>query len=73
MLNLLMELRRRFGLTLVMVSHDISVISRICEQMVIMKDGEIAEAGDTIDILQRPQSSYTASLIEAAKATSIAG
>lgn len=72
-LNLLMELRRRFGLTLIMVSHDIAVISRICEQMIIMKDGEIAEAGDTIAILRRPQSSYTASLIEAARATSIAG
>lgn len=72
-LNLLMDLRARLGLTLVMVSHDLAVISRLCEQVVVMKDGEIVEAGDTVAVLRNPQSNYTARLIEVAQAVSLTG
>lgn len=71
-LNLLIDLRERFGLTLVMVSHDLAVISRLCEQLLVMKDGEVVESGETVKILQSPKSEYTASLIGAAEAVSLA-
>ena len=45
MLNLLMDLRDDLGLTLVMVSHDLSVVSRMCEEIIVMRDGRIVEAG----------------------------
>lgn len=71
-LNLLMDLRQRLGLTLVMVSHDLAVVSRLCEQIVVMRHGEIVEAGATVEIMRDPASAYTATLIEAAKAVSLA-
>lgn len=70
-LNLLMDLRRRLGLTLVMVSHDLAVVSRLCERIIVMKDGRVVESGDTVEILRAPQQEYTSSLIEAAQAVSL--
>lgn len=71
-LNLLMDLRRRLGLTLVMVSHDLTVVARLCEHIVVMKDGAIVEQGTTSQVLRAPSSEYTATLIEAADAVSLA-
>jgi ABC-type glutathione transport system ATPase component len=70
-LNLLMDLGSRLGLTLVMVSHDLAVISRLCEKMVVMQHGRIVESGVTVDIMRRPSSDYTASLIQASEAVSL--
>lgn len=70
-LNLLMDLRTRHGLTLVMVSHDLAVISRLCERIVVMKDGVVVESGATVDVLRTPESAYTAALVEAAQAVSL--
>ena len=50
-LNLLMDLQDDLGLTLVMVSHDLSVVSRMCEEIVVMRDGQIVEAGRTATVL----------------------
>lgn len=70
-LNVMLELRRELSLTLVMVSHDLAVIARMCEQIVVMNDGEIVEAGDTVSLLSDPQHPYTAQLIAAADAVSL--
>ena len=70
-LNLILDLRRELDLTLVMVSHDLAVIARMCEQIVVMKDGAIVEAGDTVSLLSDPQDAYTRRLIAAADAVSL--
>jgi ABC-type dipeptide/oligopeptide/nickel transport system ATPase subunit len=70
-LNVILELRRELSLTLVMVSHDLAVIARMCEQIVVMKDGEIVEAGETVSLLSEPKHPYTAQLIAAADAVSL--
>ena len=70
-LNLLMNLRDQMGLTLVMVSHDLGVVSRMCEDIVVMRHGHIVEAGHTSDVLSRPSSDYTATLLKAARAASL--
>jgi ABC-type dipeptide/oligopeptide/nickel transport system ATPase subunit len=70
-LNLLMQLRAELGLTLVMVSHDLAVISRMCEHLVVMKDGKILEAGAMADILSSPATAYTAALVDAARSVSL--
>jgi ABC-type glutathione transport system ATPase component len=72
-LNLLMDLREQLGLTLVMVSHDLAVITRMCERLIVLKDGRIVEAGRTADIMESPREAYTADLIDAAEAVSLAG
>lgn len=72
-LNLLMELRAQFGITLVLVSHDLAVVGRICENLIVMRHGEIVEAGPTADILRAPKTDYTRDLIAAADAVSLDG
>jgi peptide/nickel transport system ATP-binding protein len=71
-LNLLMDVRSQFGLTLVMVSHDLGVVSRLCEEVIVMKDGLIIEAGRTSEVLANPQTAYTESLVTAARTVSLA-
>jgi peptide/nickel transport system ATP-binding protein len=70
-LNLLMDLRSSLGLSLVMVSHDLAVVGRLTEHLIVMKEGVVVEAGDTADLLSRPRQAYTASLVEAATAVSL--
>lgn len=70
-LNLLMEIRAELGLTLVMVSHDLAVISRVCEQVIVMRDGHIVEAGPMTEVLSNPADAYTADLIGAARTVSL--
>ena len=67
----MMDLRDELGLTLVMVSHDLGVVSRMCEQIIVMRHGQIVEAGQTESVLANPQSDYTAALLKAARAASL--
>ncbi|MCT9818689.1 ATP-binding cassette domain-containing protein [Microbacterium sp. W1N] len=62
-LELLRDLRRRDGLTLVLVSHDIGVVQNLCDDVVVMKDGRIVEEGPTEKVLLQPQVSYTRRLL----------
>ena len=70
-LNLLMELRSDLGLTLVLVSHDLAVVGRMCERIIVMSGGAVVEEGTAIDILTHPRHEYTVGLVEAAKAVSL--
>ncbi len=64
-IDLLMELRDRLGLSYLFISHDLSVVKRICERIVVMRHGRIVEAGRADDIVNRPQTDYTRALIAA--------
>ncbi|MDH3247788.1 MAG: dipeptide/oligopeptide/nickel ABC transporter ATP-binding protein [Acidimicrobiia bacterium] len=70
-LNLFMDIRNQLGLTLVMVSHDLAVISRICEQVIVMRDGQIVEAGRMTHVLSQPSDPYTAALVRSARLVSL--
>jgi ABC-type glutathione transport system ATPase component len=70
-LNLLMDVRAQLGLTLVMVSHDLGIVSRLCEDVIVLKDGEIVESGKAADVLAAPQHPYTAALVQAARTVSL--
>ena len=72
-LNVLMDLRDQLGLTLVMVSHDLGVVSRMCEDIIVMRHGKVVESGRTEAVLTRPESSYAAALLEAARVVSLEG
>lgn len=65
-LGVIDELRQRFGLTYLFVSHDLSVVERMCEEVAIMYLGRIVEAGPTAEIFARPQHPYTRALLAAA-------
>lgn len=70
-LNLLIDLQSQLHLTLVMVSHDLAVIRRICDYIVVMRHGELVEAAPTPDLIRAPASDYTARLIDAVRAISL--
>ncbi|MPS68880.1 MAG: ABC transporter ATP-binding protein [Novosphingobium sp.] len=70
-LRLIEDLRREQDLTLVMVSHDLAVVAQTCDQVIVMREGEIVEAGATREVLDRPRHAYTRSLIETHHATSL--
>ncbi len=71
-LNLLMDVRADLGLSLVMVSHDLGVVSRLCEEVIVMKDGAIVETGRTSEVLANPKTAYTSALVDAARTVSLA-
>ncbi len=62
-LEVLRELRRREGTTLLLVSHDIGVVQNICDDVVVIKDGRIVEEGPTEKVLLQPQAAYTRRLL----------
>jgi peptide/nickel transport system ATP-binding protein len=63
-LDLLEDLRRERGLTLVLVSHDLAVVSQVCERVVVMQAGAVVESGTADAVLRAPAHAYTRSLIE---------
>jgi oligopeptide/dipeptide ABC transporter ATP-binding protein len=64
-LGVLDNLRKRLGLTYLFVSHDLSVVKRMCERVAIMYLGRIVEIGPTEEIFAHPQHPYTRALLAA--------
>jgi peptide/nickel transport system ATP-binding protein len=63
--RLLKDLQDRLKLSLILISHDLSVVSEICQRTVIMYAGEIIEYGRTSDIFRDPVHPYTVGLLSA--------
>ena len=64
-LNLLGELKRDMGLTVAFISHDLSVIRRLCDHVLVLHDGEIVENAPVEQVFDAPQSAYTKELLSA--------
>jgi peptide/nickel transport system ATP-binding protein len=63
-LNLLNQLKAKKGLTYLLISHDMNVVSYFCNKMVVLKNGRIIESGDSEELINNPKSDYTKSLLE---------
>lgn len=61
--DLLAELKEQRGLTIVMVSHDLSVVASLCERTAVLERGRIVEQGTTAQVLGAPRHTYTQRLI----------
>lgn len=64
-LNLLNELKSDFGFTYIFISHDLSVVKFMSDQLLVMNQGKIEEKGDADAIYECPKSTYTQKLIDA--------
>ena len=64
-LKLMTELQRKLNLAIIMISHDLSIISETCNDLAIMYAGKIVELGDVYSMFKKPLHPYTQGLIEA--------
>ncbi|MBN7808638.1 ABC transporter ATP-binding protein [Agrobacterium rosae] len=64
-LELMLELVRDQGTALLMISHDLPMVARYCTRILVMRQGEIVEEGETAAILASPQHPYTRDLLQA--------
>ncbi|KAB1074041.1 ABC transporter ATP-binding protein [Methylobacterium planeticum] len=62
-LNLLLDLKQEFGLTYLFISHDLNVVRFICDRVMVMYLGRVAEIGPADTVLSRPSHPYTEALL----------
>ncbi len=64
-LNLIRSIQRETGMALLMVTHDLSIVRQLADQISVMREGEIVESGDTGALIANPTHPYTKELLEA--------
>jgi len=64
-LNLLGDLREQLGLSIILVTHDMSVARHLCDRIIVMRSGEVVEQGPADQVLQSPSHPYTQELLRA--------
>jgi len=64
-LDLLADLRQRFGLAMLFISHDLAVVARVADRIAILRHGTLLESGPRDQIFLHPQQSYTKNLLAA--------
>ena len=65
-LKVLDDVRRRFDLAVLFITHDLRVAAQICDRIVVMLRGVVVEQGPTADVFRSPQHEYTRALFDAA-------
>lgn len=64
-LNLLRDLNKDTGLSIILIAHDLAVVKNICDDVVVMHEGLVAESGKSAEVLSDPKSEYTKTLLRA--------
>ncbi len=64
-LRLLRDLRDRFGMALLLITHDLGIVRKMADRVCVMTQGEVVEAGRTAEVFAQPQHPYTRRLLEA--------
>lgn len=67
-LDLLAEIQKKYGLSYVLISHDLAVINAMSHRLYVMHEGRIVESGETVSVISQPAHEYTKSLIQASDA-----
>ena len=64
-IELLQELKETHGISMIFVSHDLGVVSQLCDEIMVMKNGRCVERGSSADVINRPKDEYTRQLLDA--------
>jgi len=62
-LELIREINRKMGITVIVITHQMSVVQEICNRVAILENGEVVEEGDVSEVFSRPKASATRSLV----------
>ena len=62
-LELIKSLCAELGMSVLFISHDLSIVGNFCDRVVVMKEGRIVDSGNAFDLLYNPQNPYTAELL----------
>lgn len=62
-LNLLRDLRRDLGLSIILIAHDLAVVKNVCDRVCVMEKGLFVDVGDTQAVFENPTSDYTRHLL----------
>lgn len=63
-LELLKKVNKDFGVTIVIITHELDVVKSICNKVVVMSDGKVVESGDVYSVFTNPENEFTKQLIE---------
>ncbi len=64
-LNLLRDLRRDLGLSILLIAHDLAVVKNVCDRICVMEKGLFVDVGDAAEVFTHPKSDYTRRLLSA--------
>nr|WP_106780667.1 methionine ABC transporter ATP-binding protein [Lysinibacillus timonensis] len=62
-LDLLLDINKRLGLTIVLITHEMHVIRKICNRVAVMEAGQVVEKGDVLQVFQNPQAAITKNFV----------
>ena len=63
-INLLMDLKEQTRMSMIFISHDLSIVRQVCDRILVLYQGEIVEIGKSEDIYNNPQHDYTKKLLD---------
>lgn len=63
-LDLLVDINKKLGLTIVLITHEMHVIRKICHRVAVMENGEIVEQGEVLDVFGKPEKEITKSFVK---------
>jgi D-methionine transport system ATP-binding protein len=63
-LELLRDINRRLGITVVIITHEMAVVKAVCDRIAVMQDGEVVESGAVYEVFSQPQHEFTRQLVE---------
>lgn len=63
-LELLRDINRRLGITVVIITHEMAVVKAVCDRIAVMRDGEVVESGAVYDVFSQPGHEFTRQLVE---------
>ena len=64
-INLLMDLKEQTGMSMIFISHDLSIVRHVCDRVLVLYKGEVVEVADAKTLYANPQHAYTKTLLNA--------
>ncbi|MCR6487520.1 ABC transporter ATP-binding protein [Amycolatopsis sp. OK19-0408] len=64
-LELLVDLQRRHGMAILLITHDLGVVAEVADRVVVLKSGRVVETGDVVPLFEEPREDYTRELLRA--------